>query len=190
MPSDREKVKMFQRDKIEKAIEAIIEAIGDDPKREGLRDTPRRIAQMYQDFFSGIDQNPSEVLVVGFDENYQGVVVLKDIPFYSICEHHLLPFFGTADIGYVPNGRVVGASKLARALDILAHRPQLQERLTDQLADTLFSTLQTKGVGVILQAEHLCLSIRGATKPGALIVTSATRGCLTRSELLDLVQKR
>ena len=181
---------MFQGNVIEKAIASIIEAIGENPQREGLRDTPRRVARLYEEFFSGMKQDPSEALSVSFEEEYQGIVILKDIPFYSICEHHLLPFFGKAHIGYMPNGRVVGASKLARALDVLAHRPQLQERLTNQVADTLFNTLEPAGVGVFLQAEHLCLSLRGVQKPGTLIVTSALRGCLTRSEFLTHLQEK
>ena len=167
---------MFQEDQIRNAIVSIIEAIGEDPNREGLRDTPRRMVELYRELFSGIGKDASCVLGEGFEEGHHEMVTLKGIPFYSICEHHLLPFFGTAHIGYIPNGRVVGASKLARALDIIAKRPQIQERLTNEVADTIFNTLQPEGVAVVIQAEHLCMSMRGVKKPGIEIFTSATRG--------------
>ena len=165
-------------DKIQDAITSILHAIGEDPQREGLADTPRRIAEMYGELFAGIGKDPASVLATGFDEGYDETVVLRDVPFHSICEHHFLPFFGSAHIAYIPTGRVAGASKLARALDILASRPQIQERLTSQLADTLYDTLQPSGAAVIMSAEHLCMSIRGARKPGSKIVTTATRGSL------------
>ena len=173
---------------------SIIQAIGEDPRREGLADTPRRIAQMYEEFFSGLSQDPAETLATGFEECHQEIVVLRDIPFFSICEHHFLPFFGSAQIGYVPNGRVVGASKLARALDILAHRPQLQERLTNQLVDTVYSAVRPQGVAAILSAEHMCMTLRGAKKPGSKIVTSASRGTFrtqaaTKHEFLALLSE-
>ena len=133
---------------------------------------------MYAEFFSGLDKDPLEALNTGFEEGHDEMVVLKDIPFFSVCEHHLLPFFGQASIGYIPTGRVVGVSKLARALDILAHRPQLQERLTRQLADTIFEALTPDGVGVVLRAEHLCVSLRGVNKPGSTVVTFASRGSI------------
>ena len=161
---------------------SIIAAIGEDSEREGLVDTPRRVAKMYEEFFSGLDEDPSKVLATGFEEGDGELVVLKEVPFFSICEHHFLPFYGTAAIGYVPSGRVVGASKLARALDILARRPQMQERLTSQLADTIFSAIVPKGVGVVLKAEHMCIALRGATKPGARVVTSASRGTIKTSD--------
>ena len=149
---------------------------------------------MYEEFFSGLDQDPSEVLSTGFEENHQEIVILKDIPFFSICEHHFLPFYGSGSIGYVPKGRVVGASKLARALDILAHRPQIQERLTSQLADTIYTTIQPEGVAVILSAEHMCMSLRGTKKPGSRIITSASRGSFktqaaTKQEFLALLRE-
>ncbi len=186
---------MFKLQKIEEAVASIIEAIGEDPQREGLRETPRRVAQMYQELFAGLEQDPSEVLDVTFEEGYRELVILRDIPFYSICEHHFLPFFGHAHIGYVPDGRVVGASKLARVLDILSHRPQLQERLTEQTADVIYNELQSLGVAVVIEAEHLCLSLRGVQKPGTKVVTSATRGSLNtestnRAEFLALLQGR
>ena len=155
---------------------AIIEAVGEDPAREGLVDTPRRVAKMYGEFFDGLGKDPADVLATGFEEGHHEMVVLRDIPFFSVCEHHLLPFYGSAHIGYIPNGRVVGASKLARALDILARRPQIQERLTDQLVDSINRSLQPQGVGAVISAEHLCMSLRGARKPGSKIVTSSRRG--------------
>jgi GTP cyclohydrolase I len=173
---------LFDKDKIERAAASIIEAIGEDPLREGLADTPRRVASMYAEFFSGLGQDPARVLATGFEEGHREMVVLKDIPFTSICEHHFLPFSGTADIGYVPNGRVVGASKLARVLDILARRPQIQERLTSQVADTIVDSLSAKGVGVVISAEHMCMSLRGVKKPGSRLVTRASRGSISTEE--------
>jgi len=181
--------------KIEKAVASIIDAIGEDPKREGLVDTPRRIAEMYAEVFGGIYEDPGEELRVGFEEGHQEMVILKDIPFYSMCEHHFLPFYGLAHVGYIPNGRVVGASKIGRVVEILAKRPQLQERLTTQIANTIVAVLEPKGVAVVIQAEHLCMTMRGVRKPGSNIVTSAMRGLfqkspLTRSEFLSLVQSK
>src|SRR5262249_49407104 len=141
---------------IRRAVRDIIKAIGEDPTRESLRDTPRRVADMYAEVFAGLLQDPADVLRVGFEEGHQEMVIVKDIPFYSMCEHHFLPFHGVAHVGYIPNGRVVGLSKLARALEILARRPQLQERLTSQLADVIMRTLEPAGVGVVVRAEHLC----------------------------------
>ena len=173
---------MIDKKKIERAAASIIEAIGEDPRREGLVDTPRRIAAMYGEFLDSGDQEPSEVLATGFEEGHGEMIVLKDIPFYSICEHHFLPFYGTAAVGYLPNGRVVGVSKLARALDILARRLQLQERLTTQLADAIEEALRPEGVGVIISAEHMCMSIRGVKKLGSKLVTSASRGIIKTEE--------
>lgn len=183
---------MIDQEKIKEAVVSIIEGIGEDPDRESLVDTPQRIAEMYADIFSGIHQNPEEHLKVGFEEGHQEMVVAKDIPFYSMCEHHLLPFYGMANIGYIPNGRVVGVSKLARTVEVLAHRPQLQERMATQIADTIVKALQPKGVAVVLQAEHLCMTMRGVKKPGSNIVTSAMRGLFrqraaTRAEFLNLI---
>ena len=183
---------MIDQEKIKEAVASIIQAIGEDPGREGLVDTPTRFAQMYADFFSGLDRDPSEVLATGFDEAHQEIVVLKDIPFFSICEHHLLPFQGSAHIGYIPRGRVVGASKLARALDILARRPQLQERLTEQLVDAVYKGVKPEGVAAVISAEHMCMTLRGAKKPGSKIVTSASRGSFktqvaTKQEFLSLL---
>ena len=178
---------LIDQEKIKESVASIISAIGEDPSREGLAETPRRVAQMYAEFFSGLEEDPSEVLATGFEEAHDEMVVLKDIPFFSICEHHLLPFRGTASIGYIPSGRVVGASKLARALDILARRPQLQERLTRQLADTIFAAVQPDGVAVILSAEHMCMSLRGVKKPGGKIVTSASRGSISTQDFYAML---
>ncbi|MBI2303230.1 MAG: GTP cyclohydrolase I FolE [Chloroflexi bacterium] len=183
--------------KIEEAVTRIIEAIGEDPQREGLAGTPQRIAEMYGEIFEGLYMDPGEELLVGFEEGHQEMVILKDIPFYSMCEHHFLPFYGVAHVGYLPNGsgRVVGASKLARVVEVLAKRPQIQERLTTQIADTILETLQPDGVAVVIQAEHLCMTMRGVKKPGSNVITSATRGrfrrkAITRSEFLTLIQSR
>ena len=131
---------------------------------------------MYEEFFSGLTQDPAKVLETGFEEGHQEMVILRDIPFFSICEHHFLPFYGIAHIGYMPNGRVVGASKLARALDILSRRPQIQERLTDQIVETIYKTIQPEGVAAVISAEHMCMSIRGVKKSGSKVVTSASKG--------------
>jgi len=184
---------VFDEAGIEKAVASIIEAIGEDPRREGLIGTPKRIAEMYAEVFMGLHRDPKEELEVSFDEGHHEMVVLKDIPFYSMCEHHFLPFYGTVHIGYIPSGRVVVASKLARVVEILARRPQLQERLTTQVADTIVEALQPQGVAVVIQAEHLCMTMRGIKKPGSNILTSATRGlfrksAVTRSEFFSLVQ--
>jgi len=186
---------VVNKKKIEQAVLDMIEAIGEDPKREGLKDTPRRVADMYAELFVGLDLDPKQELVVGFDEGHHEMVILKDIPFYSMCEHHFLPFFGLAHVGYIPKGRIVGASKLARAVEILAKRPQLQERLTSQVAEAIVDALAPNGVGVVIQAEHMCMTLRGVKKPGSKIVTSAMRGLFrtnpaTRAEFLSLVQGR
>ena len=162
----------------------IIEAIGEDTSREGLIKTPQRVASMYSELFSGMHTNPDQVLTTDFAENHNEMVVAKDVNFFSICEHHFLPFQGKADIAYVPTGRVVGASKLVRLLEIFAKRPQIQERLTNQIADTLNRVLQPSGVGVVLQAEHMCMTMRGINKPGSQIVTSAMRGNLKTDQFI------
>ena len=181
-------------DRIQNAVREVLVAIGEDPQREGLADTPRRIAEMYGELFAGIGKDPASVLTATFSEDYDETVILRDVPFHSICEHHFLPFFGTAQIAYIPTGRVAGASKLARALDILASRPQIQERLTGQLADTLYDALKPQGAAVIISAEHMCMSIRGARKPGNKIVTIASRGSLRtqateRQDILALLRE-
>ncbi len=183
---------MVDNGAVEDAVRTLLTAIGEDPNREGLQGTPRRIAEMYREVFGGIGQDPYGVLSVGFEEGHQEMVVLKDIPFYSMCEHHLLPFHGVAHVGYIPNGRVVGISKLGRAVDIFAKRPQVQERLTSQIADAVMEVLKPRGVGVVIEAEHLCMTMRGVRKPGTKVVTSATRGLFrssqaTRSEFMSIV---
>lgn len=171
----------------------LLEAIGEDPEREGLRETPRRVANMYEEIFSGLTDNPAEFLDVSFTEFHDELVLVKDIPLYSMCEHHLLPFYGKAHVAYIPRGgKVVGISKLARVCDVYAQRPQLQERLTSQIADCINQTLHPHGVAVVIQAEHMCMTMRGVKKPGALTVTSAVRGIFetraeTRAELLSLI---
>lgn len=184
----------FDDASLRKAVREIIRAVGEDPDREGLRETPRRVAAMYAEVFSGLRLDPADVLRVGFEEGHQELVLVKDIPFYSMCEHHFLPFHGVAHVGYIPNGRVVGLSKLARALEILARRPQLQERLTSQLADAIMTTLEPSGVAVVVRAEHLCMTMRGIRKPGSQTVTSAMRGVFqrgaaTRAEFMSLLKE-
>ena len=181
--------------RIQAAVREIIVSVGEDPNREGLRDTPRRVAEMYAEVFSGLREDPADVLSVGFEEGHQEMVIVKDIPFYSMCEHHFLPFHGVAHVGYIPNGRVVGLSKLARAVEILARRPQLQERLSTQLADAIMKSLEPQGVAVVISANHLCMQMRGVRKPGSLTVTSAMRGVFqrssaTRAEFMSLVSER
>lgn len=184
---------MIDQEKIKQAVHEILVAIGEDPSREGIRETPRRIAEMYDEVFRGMTEDPREVLSVGFEEGHNEMVILKDIPFYSICEHHLLPFYGMTHIGYIPKGRVVGASKLGRVVEIIAKRPQLQERLTTQIADSIVEALQPQGVAVVIEAEHMCMTMRGVKKPGSNLVTSAMRGifrsnAVTRSEFLSLIK--
>jgi GTP cyclohydrolase I len=181
--------------KIKLAVTSIIKAVGEDPEREGLKDTPRRVAEMYAELFMGREMEPKQALTVGFEEGHREMVILRDIPFYSMCEHHLLPFYGVVHVGYLPNasGRVVGASKLARVVEIFAKRLQIQERMTTQIADAIVNGLQPDGVGVIVQAEHLCMIMRGIKKPGSAIVTSALRGVLRhrkepRAEFFSLLQ--
>jgi GTP cyclohydrolase I len=181
--------------KIKLAVTSIIKAVGEDPEREGLKDTPRRVAEMYAELFMGREMEPKQALTVGFEEGHREMVILRDIPFYSMCEHHLLPFYGVVHVGYLPNasGRVVGASKLARVVEIFAKRLQIQERMTTQIADAIVNGLQPDGVGVIVQAEHLCMIMRGIKKPGSTIVTSALRGVLrhrkeSRAEFFSLLQ--
>jgi GTP cyclohydrolase I len=179
--------------RIERAFREIIEAIGEDPEREGLRATPGRIARMYAELFEGLRIDPREYLAVGFEVGHDEMVILKDIPFYSICEHHFMPFHGVAAVGYIPDGRVVGLSKLARLVEAYARRPQIQEQLTGQIADDLMDVLEPDGVAVVIEAEHLCMTQRGVKKPGSRMITSATRGLfrkseVTRSEFLALVR--
>jgi GTP cyclohydrolase I len=184
----------MDRKKIEKAIRDILEAIGENPKRKDLLETPKRVAEMYEEIFSGIRQDPEEELEVVLDQKHHEIILLKGIPLYSVCEHHLLPFMGRVHLAYIPkNGRVTGLSKLARVVDILSRRPQVQERLTTQIAEIIMAKLKPLGVMVVIEAEHLCMSMRGIRKPGALTVTSAVRGIFkenqkTRSEALALIK--
>ncbi|MFC1988262.1 GTP cyclohydrolase I FolE [Chloroflexota bacterium] len=185
---------MINEAEIKKAITSIIKAIGENPDREGLSGTPQRVAEMYTEIFAGINLDPKEELTVDFEEGHREMIILRDIPFYSMCEHHLLPFYGIAHLGYIPNakGRVVGASKLARVVEIIARRPQIQERMTSQIADAIFDGIHPDGVGVVIQAEHLCMVMRGIKKPGSAIVTSALRGSFqtkseTRAEFISLL---
>jgi len=184
----------MDKKKIEKAVRDILDGIGENPKRKDLLDTPARVAEMYGEIFSGIDQDAEDELEVILDQKHHEIILLKGIPLYSICEHHLLPFIGKAHIAYIPkNGRVTGLSKLARVVDILSRRPQVQERLTTQIAEIVMSKLKPLGVIVILEAEHLCMSMRGVRKPGTQTVTSAVRGIFkenqkTRSEALALIK--
>jgi GTP cyclohydrolase I len=180
---------------VKDATRALLSALGEDPDREGLADTPRRVAEMYAELFSGLGKDPCAELTVSFDEGHQEMIIARDIPFYSMCEHHLLPFFGVAHVGYVPNpkGKVVGISKLARVVDVVAKRPQLQERMTKQIADAIYEALEPDGAGVVIEAQHLCMVMRGVRKPGTTIVTSAVRGSfrtksVTRSEFLSLIR--
>ena len=177
---------------IESAVRTILRAIGEDPDREGLRATPRRVADMYAEIFSGLRADPVQLLKVTFDEGHKEMVVVKDIPFHSECEHHLTPFHGVAHVGYIPNGKIVGLSKIARLVETLARRPQVQERLTSQIADLLMEGLTARGAAVVIEAEHLCMTMRGVRKPGTKIVTSANRGIFrenpsTRAEFMSLI---
>ncbi len=175
------------------ALRRVIELLGENPDREGLVETPRRIAAMYREMFEGLVLDPVAALSVVFEEGHDEMVILREIPFYSMCEHHFLPFHGEAHVGYLPDGRIVGLSKIARAVEIWARRPQVQERLTTQIADSIESVLGARGVGVVIEAEHLCMTARGIRKPGARMVTSAMRGLFrdntdTRQEFLGLIR--
>jgi GTP cyclohydrolase I len=184
----------MDKKKIEKAIRDILEAIGEEPGRKDILDTPRRVAEMYEEIFSGIKQEPEKELEVILEQKHNEIVLLKNIPLYSVCEHHLMPFFGKAHLAYIPKGgRVTGLSKLARVVEILSRRPQVQERLTAQIAEIIMKKLKPLGCMVVIEAEHLCLSMRGIRKPGTLTVTSAVRGIFkenekTRAETLALIK--
>jgi len=186
---------VIDENRIEAAVASIIKAIGENPEREGLVGTPGRVAEMYAELFMGIDKDPRGELKVGFEVGHREMVILKDVPFYSMCEHHLLPFYGVVHIGYVPDadGRVVGISKLARVVEIVARRPQLQERMTTEIADAIMDGLNPEGVAVVIQAEHLCMIMRGIEKPGSNVITSAIRGLFrrraaSRAEFFSLIQ--
>ncbi|MFH1662655.1 MAG: GTP cyclohydrolase I FolE [Chloroflexota bacterium] len=186
---------MLDGKKIKDSVKSIIEAIGEDPAREGLVDTPRRVAEMYNELFMGMNQDPKKELAVGYELGHREMVILKDIPFYSMCEHHFLPFYGVVHIGYIPNaeGRVVGISKLARVVEIIAKRPQIQERMATEIANAIDEGLKPDGVAVVIKAEHLCMIMRGIKKPGASVITSALRGTFrrkaaSRAEFFSLIQ--
>lgn len=182
--------------RIEAAVREILLAIGEDPERSGLLETPKRVAKAYKEVFAGLHQDPAEILGTTFDIAHQEMVLVKDIPFYSTCEHHLVPFHGSAHVGYIPgdDGRVTGLSKLARVVDVFAKRPQVQERLTTQIADAMVKHLNPRGAIVVIECEHMCMSMRGVRKPGAKTVTSAVRGSLhepaTRAEAMSLILGR
>ena len=169
-------MKKIDVDKIENAFRDILDALGENVKREGLEDTPKRVAQSYGELFSGLFQNPEDVLKRTFEVEKNDLIVEKNIDFYSMCEHHLMPFYGKAHVAYIPNGKVTGLSKLARTVDVYARRPQIQERLTVQIADALERTLNPKGIMVMLEAEHTCMTMRGIKKPGSKTITTVTRG--------------
>ncbi len=185
----------MNKKRIEEAMRMILEAIGEDPEREDLVATPSRVAQMYEEIFQGIDKDPREELEVLLSEDHEEIVLLKDVPLYSICEHHMLPFIGRVHLAYIPKeGRVTGLSKLVRVVEILSKRLQVQERLTTQIADIIMEKLKPRGVMVIIEAEHLCLSMRGVKKPDILTITSAVRGIFkenekTRAEAMALIKK-
>ncbi len=187
----------MDREKIVEGVRLILEGVGEDPSREGLLDTPRRVADMYEEIFSGLTQDAGEHFCVTFNEGHQEMVLVRDIPLYSVCEHHLLPFIGRAHVAYIPgkSGRICGLSKLARVVDVFAKRPQVQERMTSQIADTIVEHLDPAGVIVVIEAEHLCMSMRGIKKPGAETITSAVRGSFqrssaTRAEAMSLITDR
>jgi GTP cyclohydrolase I len=178
--------------RIERAVREILAAVGENPDREGLRETPARVARMYAELFRGLHQDPREHVKKFFTEKYDEIVLVRDISFESVCEHHLLPFMGKAHIGYLPAGKVIGLSKLARVVEVVSRRPQVQERMTEQIADLLVNELGAKGVGVVIEATHTCMTIRGIRKPGSLCVTSAMKGLFrtnlsTRAEVMQLI---
>ena len=186
----------FDMERAEAAVRELLVAVGEDPDRDGLRDTPARVARAYAEMFSGLGRDPRDVLTTTFDEGHEEMVLVKDIPVYSQCEHHLLPFHGVAHVGYIPakDGRIAGLSKLARLVDLYARRPQVQERMTSQIADALVEVLDAAGVIVVVECEHLCMSMRGVRTPGSRTVTSAVRGQMrhpaTRAEAMSLILAR
>jgi GTP cyclohydrolase I len=191
------RIRKFDQQRAEAAIRELLFAIGEDPERDGLQDTPARVARAYREMFAGLYTDPDSVLNTMFDEEHDELVIVKEIPLYSTCEHHLVSFHGVAHVGYIPGdeGRVTGLSKIARLVDLYAKRPQLQERLTSQIADALVKKLDPRGVIVVVEAEHLCMAMRGVRKPGAVTTTSAVRGLFktnaaSRAEALDLILRR
>ncbi|KIL48067.1 GTP cyclohydrolase I FolE [Jeotgalibacillus campisalis] len=193
MTVNEEKNKV-NRPQIEAAIRMLLEAVGEDPNREGLLDTPKRVAKMYEELFEGLHKDPREYFKTVFNEDHEELVFVKDIPFYSMCEHHLIPFFGKAHVAYLPKeGRVTGLSKLARAVETTARKPQLQERITSTVADSIMEMLSPHGAMVIVEAEHMCMTMRGVKKPGAMTITTAARGvfendAIRRNEVLALMK--
>jgi GTP cyclohydrolase I len=188
----RMKKKSINTKKIASAVRMMLQAIGEDPRRDGLRETPERVARMYEEIFGQPDEDPRVSLSKQFDEQHHEMVLVKDIPFFSMCEHHLMPFFGKAHVAYIPKGHVVGISKLARVVEAFARHPQVQERLTSQIADLIVEELQPQGVAVVCEAVHTCMTMRGVKKPGAVVVTSAMRGAFerrpaTRAEVMALI---
>ncbi|NQU09217.1 GTP cyclohydrolase I FolE [bacterium] len=186
------KRRAIDRKKIERAVAMILEAVGEDPRRDGLQETPQRVARMYEEIFGQGTEDPRISLGKQFDEDHHEMVLLRDIPFSSMCEHHLMPFFGKAHVAYIPNGHVVGISKLARVVEAFSQRPQVQERMTSQIADTINDELKPEGVAVVCEAAHTCMTLRGVKKPGALMITSALRGTFrrrssTRAEIMALI---
>lgn len=186
----------MDRERIVDAVRTILEAIGEDPEREGLRNTPERVADMYAEIFGGIGRNPADEINIVFEEGHDEMIMVRDITLFSLCEHHLVPWFGQAHVAYIPNqkGQITGLSKLARVVDLLAKRPQVQERLTTQIADAVEHALDPRGVLVVIEAEHLCMSMRGVRKPGSQTVTSAVRGIFreneaTRAEAMGLITR-
>jgi GTP cyclohydrolase I len=184
--------KLIDAARVEAAVREILLAVGEDPDREGLQETPARVARMYAELFAGLHADPRQLLRKTFTQKYDEMVLVRDIAFASTCEHHLLPFLGKAHIAYLPAGKIIGLSKLPRVVEVLAHRPQVQERMTEELADLLMDELKPRGVGVILEATHTCMTIRGVRKPGGICTTSAMRGTFrenqaTRNELMALI---
>ncbi len=191
-PSDATAAPRVDTARIERAVREILAAVGEDPNREGLRETPGRVARMYAELFSGLQEDPRVHLRKFFTEKYDEMVLVRDISFNSMCEHHMLPFSGVAHIGYIPNGKVVGLSKLARVVEVVSHRPQVQERMTEEIANLLIEELDVKGVAVVIEATHTCMTIRGVRKPGSICVTSAMKGIFrsnlsSRSEVMTLI---
>lgn len=194
MTTGDQNISRLDTDRIQRAVVELLEAIGENPNRDGLKDTPARVARAYQEIFSGVSENPAELLTTNFDLGHEELVLVKNIEVYSICEHHLLPFFGVAHIAYLPGfaGKITGLSKLARVVDLYAKRPQVQERLTNQVADAIEAKLESAGVIVIIEAQHLCMSMRGIKKTSATTITSTSRGSLkedpARSEVMNLIR--
>ncbi len=191
------RIRVFDQARVEAAVRELLHAIGEDPDRHGLRETPARVARAYREIFAGLYTDPDSVLNTMFDEEHDELVLIKEIPLYSTCEHHLVSFHGVAHVGYIPgaDGRVTGLSKIARLVDLYAKRPQVQERLTSQIADALMNKLNPRGVIVVIEAEHLCMAMRGVRKPGAVTTTSAVRGqfktnAASRAEALDLILRK